>query len=377
MECSSNQCCAPNTSNTRCTNSVNEGTNHCDIHRSHAMKLYHRYKTLSDKVDNLNINQQFPKLQDRINHVMRCYVLLNKTFSARTKHRKYAFVPECYDEGHDYQFVKLKGLIDKCENILGELYSSTPSESDSTESDGSVEGDLESIDTTVKASVTKYRKYRRNIENDIERWINKYIQDNKIILERRELLAKHIAKITLEMFDTYGCEYDEELDYSFEKCVMMFHLSRRLHNMGYLPKDSTGKKNKAYVPQKCRHCNCNEYEATDLKLGCGCIFEANTISKYLNLCSEDTLKQYYGTLLFNKEKIIPILSDIKLLYALYGNNLLFMKLYLLWDPLKQRLVIEQNMNTTPMKQSRLMAATRLKNKVYQKRYQQMEPFLDR
>ena len=37
--------------------------------------------------------------------------MFNKAYNARMEHRKYAFVPECYDEGHDYQFVFIKNKI--------------------------------------------------------------------------------------------------------------------------------------------------------------------------------------------------------------------------------------------------------------------------
>ncbi len=361
-KCSVNQCCAPNTSNARCTNDVTQGINHCEIHRLTATKLYLRYKKLSDKIDNLNINKMFPKHQDHIDHVMRCYVLLNKTFSARTKHRKYAFVPECYDEGHDYQFIKLRELIDKCENILSELYSSSPSDTIESSSEESIDQVID-FEPEVRKRVKNYRKYRRDIEKDIEHWINKYVEENRVILERRELLIGHIVKFIYEIFDPY-----DEDDYLYPKCVMMFHLSLKLHSIGYLSKDSTGKKMKAFVPPKCENRNCDGYEATDLVLGCSCIYEANTIMKDLNLSSEDTLNQFYGTLLNNKDKIIPILPDIKHLYSLYKDQLMFMKLYIVWDPSKNRLVIERNMNNRSRNPSQILAASRLKTKAYQARY---------
>src|SRR5258706_1716205 len=107
------QCCAA-LNQSRCTNTVIEGEKHCTLHHHKAMKLYKRYKKLSEAVKLVDINEHLTDLK----FIMRHYKLLNDTYNARMAHRLYAFVPECYDNGHDFQFVKLQKNIAKCEKLL-------------------------------------------------------------------------------------------------------------------------------------------------------------------------------------------------------------------------------------------------------------------
>jgi hypothetical protein len=363
MNCSENQCCAED-NNARCKNLVTYGGSHCEKHRPTAGIYYLAYKKLSDIADKLDINEPIADVTARINHVMKCYVAFDKTFHARMKHRKYAYVPECHDDGHDYQFVKLKAQLDACETILAQLYMNTPKEleylKDSDESEDSKQLSIKPIKPikTIKTQVNKYNSRRRNTETETGDWINKYIEENKVILSRRKTLIGNIVKFVAELFDSH------DLDFIFAKCVMIFNLTRRLYVLGYFPKDFQGRPMKEYIPYKCMNCNCGEYEANELELMCGCIYQHNTIAEYFNLSTEDALKQFFGTALFNRKKIAAIVEDIKLLYLVHQDHVMFLKLWLVWDPSLKRLKIVQNFSNTPVKYSKLIATSRLKKKYY-------------
>ena len=116
MSCEINQCCAVVQNNKRCSNlSINPHMNHCSIHHDNAVKLYTQYKQICEVAYNLDINKSINNMNDQIKHLMNCYVWLNKAFYARLKHRKYAFVPECYDKGHNIQFEMINEKLDVCE----------------------------------------------------------------------------------------------------------------------------------------------------------------------------------------------------------------------------------------------------------------------
>ena len=374
MDCGTNQCCAFSsykTVSSRCVNLVTNGSNHCDIHRPRATKLYLKYKKLSDVVDKLQIDKPFKNIKDRVNHLMRCYVLLNKTYSARSRHRKYAFVPECYDEGHDYQFTKLNNLIDDCEQSLSRLYDTSILEEYNTavSHESSLDSNEEDIPNVAHRSISDslmiYTQKRKEIEADIDEWMDKYAEDNQAILHKRFILIDNIARIIFAMFNPYDLE--DATEFAFAKCVMLFNLTRKLHSLGYLSNNSSGIPMEKFIPRKCQHCDCNGYEATDLALVCSCIYHATTIQKYFNLSSEESLKQFLGVLLYNKAKISAVVEDIKALYLVHRDHVMFMKLYLVWDPLKSRLTIVQNLNTFQMKPSKIAAIGRLRNKFYQQK----------
>src|SRR5437868_9122502 len=122
MSCKENQCCAVTDDNKRCLNSAIHGTFHCNIHYTKAIKLYKNYKRVCETAYKLNINQNFDNINDRIAHITKCYLWLNKAFDARMNHRKYAFAPECYNEGHNFQFEIITKKIKKCEKVLNDLW---------------------------------------------------------------------------------------------------------------------------------------------------------------------------------------------------------------------------------------------------------------
>jgi hypothetical protein len=70
-------------------------------HNPKAVELYLKYKTLCNRLDKLEVENL--DICDNLKRAIKCYSLLEQAFKASLKHRRYAFVPECYDEGHNYR----------------------------------------------------------------------------------------------------------------------------------------------------------------------------------------------------------------------------------------------------------------------------------
>lgn len=359
MSCS-NQCCANTLSNSRCTNLTISGSSHCYLHRNKALNLYLKYKKFSDQADQLEIYKKFDNIQDQINYVMDSYILLDKTFNARTKHRMYAFVPECYDDGHDYQLIKLTKLMDECERILSELYILESSVLSETESSSESEEEAPStVIITIKEKVKQCHKSRLDREREIEIWINKYIEENKTLLEQKRLLAYKISTYITELFD------DDDI-HIFVQFVILFTLAGRLRNIGYFEK--------TFKPDKCKHAGCNCCVYYDVALGCGCIIQNNTLEKYFTLSTEETLRLFYKTLLLNKTKLLPLIEDVTELYYQYGDEVMFMKVHLEWDQIQKRLTLREGLfekKISSPKTSTILANSRLKNKYLQQKLNTM------
>ncbi len=115
------QCCAKGENNTRCKNDCVGESRHCLEHITKSKKLYLNYKCLSEYVKTIDVNKPFDDINEQINYLLKYYDVLHKTYSARTKHRQYAIAPECYDVGHNRQFIILEKKINYCEKLLGDF----------------------------------------------------------------------------------------------------------------------------------------------------------------------------------------------------------------------------------------------------------------
>lgn len=356
--CGTNQCCA-NITNSRCINLAINGSRHCELHRTKATSLYLKYKNFSNYIDTMNIHKHFDNINKKINHVLNCYIMLNNAFDARLKHRKYAFVPECYDSGHDYQFIKLKEQITECEYLLDELYeqdNENTSESSSSLSGEDNQNTLVIYKNGKSKRITELRLYREQQERDIESSVSKYIEDNKIILQRRSMLAYNISTCINKLYE--GIDDNDDI-HLFVKWVTLFHLAWKLQEIGYFLKD--------FKPDRCKDITCGCYVPYNVGLACGCIYDNNNVEKYANLSDENTLKLFYEILLLNKEKILPLIHDVVALYHKLGGSVLALKAHLVWNVEQKRLVLEPNTEKEPEKVSKIMASARLKNKYFQRK----------
>ncbi len=112
------KCCAKGENDNRCTNDCIGDSKHCLEHISKSKKLYLKYKGLSEYVKTIDVNKPFDDINEQVNYLLKYYDVLHKTYSARTKHREYAIAPECYDVGHNRQFIILQKKINYCEKLL-------------------------------------------------------------------------------------------------------------------------------------------------------------------------------------------------------------------------------------------------------------------
>ena len=354
MDCSLNRCCAlDKITGSRCSNNCSGLSDHCENHRPDAVRLYNKYKKLHNQVDKLDLNKKVRGTKNRIEYLMDCYVLLNKTYDARMTHREYAYVPECYDEGHDYQFTKLKKLISQCENMLSSLNDSFKESlvvyaKDEEDEEESFVEPVKNVycnrKETIRAKIKRFNKHR----NELEDWIRKYNEENKVILERRfnyiSLIVEHVRSL-----------YEEKDENLFLINVSIFNMARKLYSIGYFNGD--------FKANKCEQCNCGAYIPYDVRLICSCIVNNNTIQKYFNLCTEDVLKFYHEILINNNDKIKPLVNDLKILYKKYEHGLFTIRLWLDWDPTENRLKLVEKYLPPQTKLSKLLAMNRRKNEV--------------
>lgn len=366
VACAGNQCCAVAPNNTRCRNIATSSLTHCELHRKKSVQLYLKYKELSDIAESLNVNKPIKDINVQIGHVLKCYNAFDKAYYARMLHRRYAFVPECYDVGHDKQFTILMDKLNECEKILSELYEKVNHISKLSELSESSEEQITIVNLPKK--INKRNNNRKKVETENDDWINKYIEENKLILSQKAELVNNIEFFISKLFDPQ--DEEEAFDFLFEKCVMVDKLTRRLYALGYLPKDynggpvhdSKGKIVPDLNPSFLEKCHCGNYKGFDLKLMCGCIYEYNMIFSYFNLSSYDSLSMFYGTMIHNKDKIQAVVHDLISLCGVYRHEVMYKKLYLMWDSIQSRLRIVENPCQTRVKYSKIMARDRLKDK---------------
>lgn len=338
-----NQCCAYGTNNKRCTNLIGHGTDHCNLHRSKATNLYMKYKKLSDEVDRTNMNKKFDNNKNHIEYLMKYYILLNNTYDARSKHRNYAYVPSCSDEGHNFQFIRLTKLIEECELLLNTLYSKEDIHNEnivvkekklmlnSQEIIIPVDDKRKILSQRIKA----YREFRKQKEAETDFWINKYIEENKLLLQKRGLLVENLYKLINELYDEHNVlsHYHGEHDLTEEqyikiplyyRYVMLFNIVCDLKRLNYF--------SKYYNPKRCneRGCSCKRILAQPVKLGCPCIKYSDTIKKYTFLQTEDSLKCFYDDLFSNRDKLENIICNVCRLYQKYEKKMIFRKMKLSW-----------------------------------------------
>lgn len=368
MNCDNNQCCAITHNNKRCQNSVINHSKHCTEHYSNAMKLYKKYKEICDVAYNLDINKDIKDLTQKYNHINNCYIWLNRAFHARLKHRRYAFVPECYDEGHNAQFTLISNKLKLCEDKLFEIhteYEQVNKQNEVMEPIESVEEDTKPIKNniidTIPEEINKQKTKRVNNEKEEMLLVEKYIKHNQKLLDKRDSLNYVCFNIIMNLVEPEMLLDDEN---TFDMCVYLHHLTRELYSIAYFEPD--------FKPEKCKECACNNFITYDVTLACACIFRHNTIQKYLNLMSEKALRTFCELMLFHKEKLRPLVSDLIELHDQYGDKLLSVKVILKWSKKLNRLALRESFEPEPIKMSKLMADRRLKKQYFMQKYQLSE-----
>jgi len=364
-----NQCFTP-TSNGRCLNNCLENSNHCNIHNYKAKKLYLRYKNLTDQIKQIDLEKDLGNLLDNIEYYNKCYNLYNKTYEARLKHRKFAIAPNLYDQGHDYQFIDLTNKIIQCEKILYNLYNEYEDEQnkeneEDDEDDEDEENENENNQDNNKLIVYKkniltlsekikiFKRYRFDQEQEDNECLEKYIKENKIIIDRKNLLIYNLCMCISLIFGK------KEL-VCRSKIIAMISLIIKLENIGYFEKN--------FIPPTCNHPGCNCKISYNFCIGSEFPDDYICFCQFMELFSEDSLKKLFELSLFNKLKIIPFVEDLDKLYDKNDGNIIYMDAELNW--LNNRLNLGEFTRDKKLKirtPSSILANSRLKNKYYERK----------
>ena len=388
MSCREIQCCAITSDNKRCTNEVIKDSNHCRVHYDNAIKLYKNYKKICDVAYNFDLNMIICDVKEHINYILKCYVWLNKAFDARMKHRNYAFVPECYDDGHDKQFEIIQNKLKYCEDKLMSLYSKSNTNQKLLEYRGiNEDSDIENEHLTdenlkglndessdelndkltdseeneveihdVPNKLKKYYRKRNNTEKCFSNLVASYVRANKLILERRNKISDLIITFLTSL---YCAEIQLSCETELVLCAATNHMVNELYLIDYF---------EDFEPKKCTGCSCGNFVTYGVKLGCSCIFRNKTIKSYLNVMSEGFLKLFFELLLKNKEKILPLVKDLIWYYKFYGNQIVNIRMEFQWDVNKNRLVLVEDSLPVQEKQSKFLSSLRLKKKPFMEKY---------
>ncbi|ARF12163.1 hypothetical protein Klosneuvirus_3_298 [Klosneuvirus KNV1] len=361
-----NQCCAVIHGDKRCLNQTINHTNHCSEHLSIANKLYVNYKKICDTAYNLEIDKPISNPNEKFNYLYECYLWFNRAFHARLKHRRYAFVPECYDEGHNKQFTYILDKMNKCEVMLEEMHRLNEEIKQDRQQDRQQDQEehleeppnkhniIESIPETIKKNKVK----RENNEKEENRLIDKYYNENKERLEKRDNLNYVCFNVIVSLLESV---VDTDEINMFEITVLIHHLTLKLYRFGYFEED--------YMPEKCKDCKCNNYVSYDERLACGCIFQNNTLDKYFNLMSDATIKKFCEIILLNKQKLLPLVGDLVSLYESYQEELLIKtRVRIKWSKKSSRLKLKPCLDPEPEKMSKIMARMRMKKKHYVEKF---------
>ena len=357
-----NQCFAPS-KNGRCTNKSLKNSSHCELHGPKATKLRHKYKKLCDLVKNIDLNKKFDDISSKISYITACYDLYDKAFEARLNHREYAIAPDLYDQGHDYQFIDLNNKINKCEEILNNLYESyeyQDERDDESDDESNYSDDDNSIvlyekrQMTISQKIRLNKQYRASKEREINEYIEKYITENKIIIERKRLLIYNLCTCISLIFGE-----SELIDRP--KIIAMISLIIKLVNINYFEN---------FVPRTCQHPECACTLPYNLSLGEDYFQEEKCFCKYMEAFSEESLKFLFEIFLFNKRKILPFVNDIENLYEEHDYHIIYIDAELIWKNNRLNLRERENVsnrNVQFKKPSEAFAVSRLKDKYYEQK----------
>lgn len=356
------QCFAPTSCNGRCKNKSIEKSRHCELHHPRATKLYAKYKRLSKLCKDIDLEKEFTDILSKINHVMNCYKLYDRTYNARLKHREYAIAPNLYDQGHDFQFIELTNKIDLCETKLRFLYLEHESKTKETieykNSDSSDE-DKNKIVVYQKNPITiaqkiKLNKERRAIkERETNQCIEKYIKENEDTIERKRQLAYNLFKCVSLLFDS-----EDLIDRPL--IISMISLVIKLNSINYFSSN--------FTPKRCQHPACKCTIPYSLCLGGEHINMYRCFCQYMEFFSEEELKRIFENFLLNKNKIMHFAEDIFSLYYEYEDDVIFIDVNLVWNG-KELDLIEDDSEREPVKtikHSKQFAIARLKDKYYER-----------
>jgi hypothetical protein len=278
-------------------------------------------------------------------------------------HRKYSFVPECYDAGHDFQFVSLKQKIDLCEKKLGELYiqSSMSVENDSHTDSSDNSDEFKNIITfNVPKKIRSYRQKRKQAELEVDICIEQYIKENKALENRKTILENYIKKCMSELVKN-----NNEAIPVFIGAI--YHIICELYNMDYF--------DGGFSPEPCECGQCGTFASYQVNLFCKC--GKCTPEEYLLKLSEASLKKVYEILLFHKSKIQPVVDSLLYYHHFHGKHISSLEYSFSWDPKINSLIIEPVETEAHQPTiSKMFSYNRLKDKYYVRKMQRELELMD-
>jgi hypothetical protein len=358
-----NQCFAPSSmANGRCTNKSINGYKHCELHRPKAAKLYAKYKKLSYLTVDIDLNKKFDDTMLNIEYIFECYNAFNRVYNARLKHRKYAIAPNLYDKGHDTQFEMLTHKLDQCEQILSMLFVLYSKTSDINKEHKMIKDSKDSKDKitilnddnfnrlSISDRIKLSREHRRQREEEINLYVEKYIGENRIIINRKNALIDKFKICVVKLFAT-------DIICVCIQTVIIVNIIHVLNVIGYFSQN--------FKPRSCVHPGCDCKLPYTLSLGSEYFDGTHHINEYIESFSEETIKSIFELLLFNKNKILPFVDDIIELYDKFDHQIIYADVMLEWDINRLKLVEDLEPEyIDPNKHSKLFAMRRLKDKYY-------------
>ena len=336
-------CCAPQNSKneTRCHNqTVHKNSDHCCEHQPYANILYGKYKEICEIAKSKNIDCKIKDQTEHVKYLMHCYNWFANAYDARLKHRKYAYVPETYDFGHDVQFEILQQDMLLCEAKIRKTIQSQNKEVTKqdhhqykNEDEVVSQVSLQSIDRKEEKNqndkhlkrIAHFKAQKNREDLKFNKVLQKNIKENELIMHNRTKVATLLVKLLNGL--------DVKIDNNSFLQLATLYIIIELHNNLYFKE--------YYEPPPCPNCACGGFKNVNFVLGCYCLFKNNDdmVQHFAQSSFELTImKRLIDDILKNQDKIKPIAKDFLQCYQYFGMKLVCKVMTLSWDEESNRLL---------------------------------------
>jgi hypothetical protein len=354
--CIEKVCCAPENGE-RCSNfTLNANCDHCKKHHEKALELYLKYKEICIVANNKNINVVIKDKNKHIRYLYNCHLWLERAYDARLEHRFFAYVPECYDYGHDKQFIILQQKLNICRTKCAALFELLQVKDEMVvekeEQEPEVEEEFLNVDLMVE-KISQFKEKQKKDDIEFDKTLQANIrQNNKLAQDKLKVvtLCNDLIKKKLQVQDR-----------TYFNQIAIFRIIVEMKSIGYFDME--------YKPEACRSCSCGEYMPMQFKLGCSCYLKKDGDS--ISFLSRTNIETYYFKSICqvilkksNKVKINSLIRDYMACYNIHGTNMIKKLMTLLWDSAEKRLVLSCENIKLNEKLSESMARLRQRKAVY-------------
>lgn len=347
------RCCAVIPSG-RCHSSALGTSKHCQTHNAQAVSLYRKYKKYSKRLDALDIEDLL--MFGDLRSLLKTYFLLDLVYRLRLEHRLYAFSSDCYDDGHNYQFDKLKKNMIKFEERIGTLIAAGDFESDnSSQSEDTSEESIITMPSHQKADfISEMKLLTSQRETDVDNMINMYIKERHEHDDQKKLIIQNIRRFIANLFPLDVLS--QRMEYMYFRAF--YNLIMNLKEIGYLDRN--------YQYSK-RH-NGMGIVIFDLKKIHLCGDMAPNFLEEVYMNTELVyLKDYYRCLLLDRDRYSPLMDDFIEYTYQQKVEAFYLNYYLRWDLFDKRLYLIAQ-NHMKYKRSDLLAIKRLPDRSKKKKW---------